>query len=106
MVFVDTWAWLALAIRKDQHHAAAACQHGKFVAAGRKYVTTDYVLCELITQLYRCIAASQAEAYVNAVLKGISDGAYRLEQVDAARFDEAWKLRTQYADKPSIPSWI
>jgi predicted nucleic acid-binding protein len=51
MVFVDTWAWIALAAPRDQHYAAAKRQQAEFVAAGREYVTTDYVLGEVVTQL-------------------------------------------------------
>lgn len=58
MVFVDTWAWIALALKRDQHHDAAKTQHAEFVGAGRRYVTTDLVLVEVVTQLYRSSAPS------------------------------------------------
>ena len=102
LVFVDTWAWLALALRRDQHHAAAKQLHHSLVAAGRKYVTTDYVLAELATQLYRSASAPQAEAFFAAVLLAVDAGTYRLERVSADRFAEAWRLRRVYADKPDI----
>lgn len=53
MVFVDTWAWIVLAVPRDQHHAVAKRQHAEFTAAGHEYVTTDCVLGEVITQLFR-----------------------------------------------------
>jgi uncharacterized protein len=102
MVFIVTWAWLALALRRDQYHARAKEQHAKLVAAGRLYVTTDYVLGELITQLYRSLSASEAAEFVAAVFAAIEAGTYRLEQISADRFASAWRLRQQYADKPSI----
>ena len=102
MIFVDTWAWLALALRRDQHHVAAKEQHAKFLAEGREYITTDYVLSELITQLYRVIDAAHAATFLNSVLAAIESGRYRLEHVSPSRFAAAWKLRTQYADKPAI----
>jgi predicted nucleic acid-binding protein len=101
-VFVDTWAWLALALHRDQHHAEAKRIHHSLVAAGRQYLTTDYVLAELATQLYRCTNASQAEAFVAAVMQAVDTGTYRLERVTAGRFAEAWRLRQVYADKPNI----
>lgn len=101
-VFVDTWAWLALALRRDQHHEKAKWQHAEFVAVGCTYVTTDYVLTELITQLYRVLLPDQAEAYLTAVLSAIESGQYRLERISTERFDAAWQLRRRYADKPTI----
>jgi predicted nucleic acid-binding protein len=101
-VFVDTWAWLALALRRDQYHETAKRQHARFVAAGRIYVTTDFVLSELVTQLYRSLPANEAETFVSAVLSAIDSGVYRLERVSPARFASAWQLRRQYADKPAI----
>ena len=102
MVFVDTWAWIALALRHDQHHPAAKTQHAEFVKSGRLYVTTDYVIGELITHLYRTVDANKAEAYVKAIFSGIESGGYRMERVSSERFASAWQLRQRYADKPAI----
>jgi len=93
MVFVDTWAWIALAVSGGQHHAAAKRQQAEFVAAGRLYVTTDYVLGELITQLYRITDATRAESFIGVVLAAIESGAYRLEHITPQRFWYAWDLR-------------
>ena len=101
-VFVDTWAWVALALRRDQHHEKAKRQHAEFVAAGYTYVLTDYVLAELVTQLYRILPPDQAETYISAVFAAIELGQYRLERISAERFDAAWRLRRRYADKPTI----
>lgn len=102
LVFVDTWAWLALAFRRDQFHAAAKRRHADLLSSGRRYVTTDYVLAELVTQLYRLMPATQAEQYFAAVISGCESHDYQLEHISPSRFAEAWRLRRQYADKPSI----
>lgn len=101
-VFIDTWAWLALALRRDQHHAEARRIHQSLVAAGRQYLTSDYVLAELATQLYRSTHATHAEEFFSAVLQAIDVGDYRLERITPSRFAEAWRLRRVYADKPDI----
>ena len=41
MIFVDTWAWIALAVKRDQYHATVMAQHQQLRKAGRKYVTTN-----------------------------------------------------------------
>jgi predicted nucleic acid-binding protein len=102
LVFVDTWAWLALALRNDQHHEMAKKRHTEFVATGSKYVTTDYVLAELITQLHRNLPFEQADRFAAAVLTAIELQQYRLERVTPPRFDAAWQMRRRYSDKPAI----
>ena len=102
MVFVDTWAWLALAIRNDQFHQAAVEQHQRLVASGRQYVTSDYVLTELITQLYRSLPSQHAEQYVQAIIDAGDTGRYQIEPIDHSRFRAAWDLRRQYSDKQRI----
>jgi predicted nucleic acid-binding protein len=51
MIFVDAWAWIALADKSDPYHRKAKTLHKKLVRAKRKYVTTVYVLGEAITYL-------------------------------------------------------
>lgn len=58
-VFVDTWGWLALGHAKDPWH--------------NEVYTSDYILDELITLLFR-----------------------------REHFSEAWKLREKLDDKPKI----
>ena len=62
MILVDTWAWLALAVKQDQFHAPAKAQHQRFRKANRRYVTTDFILGELITRLYRTSSATTAQS--------------------------------------------
>jgi predicted nucleic acid-binding protein len=101
-VFVDTWAWIALALRRDQNHLAAKVQHAKFVATGSTYLTTDLIIAELITQLYRVLPAAQAQQFVDSLFMAIGSDAYIMEWISPARFTEAWRLRQKFVDKPSI----
>ena len=59
MILVDTWAWVALAVKNDQYYAAARREHRRQVKRRRRFVTTDYILSETITQLYRRQRADQ-----------------------------------------------
>ena len=102
MIFVDTWAWIGLAVRKDQYHAEIQAQHDQFRKARTKYVTTDHVLAELITYLYNIGPATTAEAFVNSVLGAMDAGTYRLVQLSREQFRRAWLLRVKYRDKPDI----
>jgi len=101
-VFVDTWAWIALALKRDQHHESAKTQHQLFIGEGRPYVTSDFVVGELVTQLYRLLPAGQAEAFVKALLAACDAAHYKLVHVSPEQFQRAWQLRRQFDDKPGI----
>jgi len=101
-VFVDSWAWIALASAGDQYHASAKSQHDSFRRERRSYVTTDLVLVEVITHLYRKQDSSQAERYIESVRKTIESGRNRLVHVSPDQFEQAWQLRKKYSDKPNI----
>jgi predicted nucleic acid-binding protein len=102
MIFVDTWAWIALALKGDKYHHAAKAQHASLRRARRRYVTTDYVLAELVTQLYRLLPAKQAQTYIESVLQATDAGLYQLVFVSPGQFHRGWQLRQKYHDKPGI----
>lgn len=102
MIFVDTWAWVALADRHDQYHPKAKVAHKQLTAARRQYVTTDYVLSETITYLYGTLAAPQAQSFIAAILQAATAGTYQLVHITPAQFDRAWQMRVKYHDKPTI----
>ena len=102
MIFVDTWAWIALADETDQYHAAATKQHCKLLKRRRRYVTSDYVLTEFINYLYSAAPASQAEGIIESLLAKIDAGAIQLVHASADQFRRAWQLRRKYGDKPDI----
>ena len=100
MIFVDSWAWIALADKSDQYHRKAKAQHKKFVRAGQPYVTSDYVLGETITYLYDAVGAAPAQGFINTLFAAIDTGAYVLTYVSPVQFRRAWQLRQKYQDKP------
>lgn len=60
MIFVDTWAWVALADTSDSYHRKAKATHRKLMKARRRYLTSDDVLGETITYLYDAIGSAHA----------------------------------------------
>jgi predicted nucleic acid-binding protein len=101
-VFVDTWAWIALASADDQYHAVARQHHADFQAQHRPYITSNFVLNELITHLYRKQHATDAQRFIAGIWKAVEDSACDLHYISAEQFERAWQLRTKYSDKPSI----
>jgi predicted nucleic acid-binding protein len=100
MIFVDTWAWVALACRRDQYHAAARAIHDRF--RREKYVTSHPVLAETITHLYRSIDATAAATFINAILQAAGRGDYLIVDLSPDRFTATWEMRKRYLDKPDI----
>lgn len=102
MIFVDTWAWIALALKRDQYHQAAKAAHRRLLRSRRQYVTTNFVLSEVIAHLYVTLTAQQAEAYMDAILTGANRGDPRVIHLSPDQFDRAWQMRRKYHDKPDI----
>ncbi len=65
-------------------------------------VTSDYVLDEVITALFRNVAFSGAVQFVDSLFAAIKGTQIKLERITEARFKVAWALRKKYQDKPDI----
>src|SRR5438552_15942417 len=102
MIFVDTWAWVALADRFDAYHKVATVQHQKFLRARQRYATSNFVINEAITYLFDTLPFAEALSFISAVLAAVSDGLYDLVHVSPAQFLLAWQMRQKYDDKPDI----
>ena len=102
MIFVDSWAWIALAVTSDQFHGAAKKEHKRLKKRHIGYVTSNFVLSEVITYLYRKQKPTDAKAFIAAFLDAIEQGTYRLVEVSSQQFHNAWVLRQKYYDKPDI----
>jgi predicted nucleic acid-binding protein len=102
MIFVDTWAWVALALKRDQNHRRVKAQHKAFQRARRRYVSSDFVLSEVIAHLYTTLTPVQAQGFVNTLLASADAGTYLLVHVSPQQFRRAWQMRQQYHDKPDI----
>jgi predicted nucleic acid-binding protein len=102
VIFVDTWAWLALAHRHDPYHGVAVQQHRAFQKQKARYVTTDYVLAEFMTPLFAVLDFAKARRFVETVFQAIQTGRFQLVQVSPIHFEGAWQLRLRYHDKPRI----
>ena len=66
------------------------------------WVTTDYVLDETITRLFRRRPFASARRYADGIFEISRGGALEIEPITPSRFAEAWRLRCQYDDKPRI----
>ncbi|MEA1994242.1 MAG: PIN domain-containing protein [Euryarchaeota archaeon] len=65
-------------------------------------VTSDCVLDETITILFRNVTFTSATRFIDSLLRAVDARQISVERITASRFKSAWSLRKQYQDKPRI----
>lgn len=101
-LFVDTWGWLALRDKGERRHREAADVFNAALSGHAAILTTDYVLDETFTLLFRRLSVHKAGESVEALMSAAEDGSVRVASINAARFHEAVRLRLKFRDKPEI----
>jgi predicted nucleic acid-binding protein len=91
-VFVDTWAWRALADRGDAGHAVAVGISRELRRRRAPLVTTDYILDESATGLRRWIGAANAARWLRGAQSLVEEGAVELIWISESRFEAASSL--------------
>jgi predicted nucleic acid-binding protein len=67
-IFVDTWGWLALGHRWDAHHAEVKNIFESVHSRPQGIQTSDYVLDELISLLFRREKHAEAMRFVDGIV--------------------------------------
>ena len=66
-LFVDTWGWLSIEDRKDARHAESLNHYQQRIASRGRVFTSDYVLDETFTLLFRRRAFGEAWRFLEAI---------------------------------------
>lgn len=101
-LFIDTWAWLTVIDRSEHRHTEVVHLWNQARQDGVHLVTTDYVLDEVFTLLFRRLPHSVATRAIHFVQDSARKGFVRLEPVFPIHFERALELRHRYKDKPKI----
>lgn len=101
-VFVDTWGWIALGYRRDSRHQEVRSFYRDLRAGHGKVYTTDFVLDEVATLLFRREPFSEAVRFIEGIFAAADQQSLVVERITSQRFAEAWRLRKAFHDKPSI----
>jgi uncharacterized protein len=101
-IFVDTWGWLAFGHRRDTHHADVEqllqdCRENR-----QPIHTSDYVLDELITLLFRREIHEEAVRFIEGLVADAAGAKLQIQRITGERFAAALELRKRYKDKPDI----
>jgi uncharacterized protein len=94
-VFADTSFFFALAAKRDHAHTQATAEYARLVKAGRRLVTTDYVIDETLTLVKLRTEARVALALLERIEQSES---VVIEAIDATRFNTAKALFRRHAD--------
>lgn len=87
---------------RDSHHERVARYYKQHCARDGAAVTSDYVLDETISHLFRRRPFDQAVRFVDNLYASSRKGFLLIERVTPERFDLAWNLRVRFADKRRI----
>ena len=101
-LFVDTWGWLALEDRNEASHQPAARIYRERRRFRGSIVTSDFVLDETITRLFRHKPFDESSRFLDGILRSAAAGVIAIERVSEARFNGALALRGRFRDKPRI----
>lgn len=94
-IFVDAGAWVAVVSNGDQHHAAAAAEYRRLVAASLPLVTTNLVVAEAHALIRRDGGHARAMRFLESLRTTT-----RVERIysDVDLEERAERLLAQYAD--------
>lgn len=101
-VFIDTWGWASLYNKREKRHNEVKNWYRDFRSENGIAYTTDYVLDETFTLIFRRAPVEIATESVRIIDESVRNGYLILERVTPDRFEKAKKLRLKYQDKPLI----
>lgn len=99
-IFIDTWAWYAIANRKDKDHKRAVSINKKLVKEKFQYVTTNFIFGETYTLiLIRGKNHKAAIDFGEKFKQMVKSGEVELIRISEEIEDEAWDIAKKYDDK-------
>jgi predicted nucleic acid-binding protein len=101
-LFIDTWGWVVIHNKREPRHAEVNRFYRNFRLEKGEVYTTDYVLDETITLLFRRLPFGLAKDSLTLLNESFEKGYLNLEWISPERFEEAKQLRLRFVDKPMI----
>jgi predicted nucleic acid-binding protein len=98
-VFVDTWAWIAWANKRDPAHARAVALRQAVQREGAGLVTSDLVLCEALTRLRYDFGLPTALLLLATLEFLVDDGAVEVVFVDQRLWKAALAWFQSFTDQ-------
>jgi uncharacterized protein len=97
-LFADTAGWGHLLDQTQNHHSLAASLYRQARQQGRKLITTNYILVELVALLTSPLRIPRSN--IIALIESLKASPYvEIIHIDASLDAEAWQLLRQRQDK-------
>jgi len=101
-LFIDTWGWIVIHNQREERHREVKSFYRNFRLRGGMIYTTDYVLDETLTLLFRRLPSDLAAEAIHLLDLAIHQGYLNLVWISPKQFEAAKQLRLQFRDKPLI----
>jgi predicted nucleic acid-binding protein len=101
-LLIDTWGWITLTNKRERRHEKVKIFYEEFRHKKGILYTTDYILNEAITLLFRHLPFETAREGLDRIERGIGENYLILEWTTKERFNKAMGLRLRFKDKPRI----
>lgn len=101
-LFIDTWGWITLSNRREARHGETTAFYRDFRNKKGESYTSDYVLDETLTLLFRHMPFNLARQALSDIEEAMEKGYLKLEWISPERFRRAKELRLRFEDKPWI----
>ena len=101
-LFIDTWGWINIFNRQEPHHREVSQLYHNVRHTGGTIVTTDYILDEVYTLLFKRVPVDKASKVVEMISSAIEQGYISFIWITPERFEAAQALRSKFHDKPDI----
>lgn len=97
-VFVDTGAWLAITIKRDQYHGVAVNYYHRLSCKRLLLITTNYVLQETYTRIRYDDGHNKTIQFHEIINEAIQKGRLRVGWITPYIHEEAWILFKNYPE--------
>ena len=98
-IFVDTWAWYALADTDDNNHLIAQIANEELQDAGYTLITTNFVVAETLTLIRYNLGHAAAVRFWYLLQELITDGLVEYIRIEAVHETVAWQIFERYGDQ-------
>jgi predicted nucleic acid-binding protein len=98
-VFVDTWAWYALADATDAEHARAQATNDRLLNEGDIFVTTNFTVAEAITLIRYHLHHAAAVRFHQLLQQMVAGGLVEVIRISDEHEANAWSIFEKYSDQ-------